>query len=250
MQKARYLIFFDLYQTLVDVNINEENAEKNEANGWEVFARSLKKHGKDVTSAELLSVYEKRKADFYSSGQDRHHDFLEIISSILKDNYGLRLSKDEMIELLYEYRKVSRGHVYLYPKVLKVLSYLSEKYILAIASHAQKSVSQKEMEELGIKELFSYLFFTSEVGYRKSSPKFYEQCLKVVKRDSSDCIMIGDNYAQDVVVPQQLGMKAIWVKNPLTQDEHFIEKEPRYSIAIGEFEKLPELIIEAYKSVG
>ena len=85
------------------------------------------------------------------------------------------------------------------------------------------------------------------MGYRKSSPKFYEQCLKVVKRDSSDCIMIGDNYAQDVVVPQQLGMKVIWIKNPLTQDEHFIEKEPKYSIAIGEFEKLPNLIAKVYK---
>ena len=187
------------------------------------------------------------KEAFYSSNQDKHHNFLKIISSILEDSYNLHLSRDDMVELLYEYRKISRGHIRLYPKVLEVLGYLSQEYILAIVSHAQQSVSQKEMEELGIKKFFSYLFFTSEVGYRKRSPKFYKRCLKTVKRNPADCIVIGDNYNQDVLIPQQLGMKAIWVKNPLTQDECSVEKEPRYSIGLGEIEKLPSLIIELYK---
>jgi putative hydrolase of the HAD superfamily len=249
MRKIKHVVFFDLYQTLVDIDINEENKAKNEASGWEALARFLKKYGKDVAPAELLNIYEKRKEDFYSSDQDKHHDFLGIISSVLESSYGLRLSEDEMVELLYEYRKISRGHIRLYPKVLEVLGCLSQEYILAIASHAQRSVSQKEMEEIGIKKFFSHFFFTSDVGYRKSSPKFYKRCLEIVKRDPTDCIMIGDNYNQDVLVPQQIGMKAIWVKNPLTQGEYFVEREPRYSIVLGEFEKLPDLIIESCKNV-
>jgi len=247
MRKIKHVVFFDLYQTLFDIDINEKNKAKNEAGGWEALTRSLKKYGKDVVPAELLSAYEKRKEDFYSSNQDKHHDFLRIISLVLESSYGLRLSEDEMVKLLYEYRKASRGHIRLYPKVLEVLGCLSQEYILSIASHAQKSVSQKEMEEFGIEKFFSHFFFTSEIGYRKNSPKFYKRCLEIVKRDPADCVMIGDNYSQDVLVPQQIGMKAIWVKNPLTQGEYFVEREPRYSIALGEFEKLPDIISELYK---
>lgn len=48
----------------------------------------------------------------------------------------------------------------------------------------------------------------------------------------------------DVLIPQKLGIKTVWVKNPLTayQFTHLFEREPKDMINLEEFVKLPEVI--------
>jgi FMN phosphatase YigB (HAD superfamily) len=56
--------------------------------------------------------------------------------------------------------------------------------------------------------------------------------------------MIGDNYDVDVLIPQELGIRTIWVKNPLTASQyvHLLDKEPKDMINLKEFVELPEII--------
>ena len=66
----------------------------------------------------------------------------------------------------------------------------------------------------------------------------------MVGKRAEDCVMIGDNYDVDVIIPQKLGIKAIWVKNPLTAPRyvHLFDKEPKDMVNLKEFFKLPEVI--------
>lgn len=237
------IIFFDLYQTLLDVELSVNNPN-HEIEGWDVFAKTLLKYGKKVSGLEFQKLYTKRRDDFYSnkSKEIYHHNLFEITSDVLREDLGLKFSKEEIMELIYIYRKASRGHLHLYPGVFDTLSRLSKGYALSTASHTQGSFTQLELRELNIEKLFSYFVYSSDIGLRKESPDFYKRALEIVGRSAEDCIMVGDNYDVDVLVPQQLGIRAVWIKNPITYERYPMAEEYQNRINHDDIENLPNLV--------
>jgi FMN phosphatase YigB (HAD superfamily) len=54
--------------------------------------------------------------------------------------------------------------------------------------------------------------------------------------------MVGDNYYDDVFNSQQVGMEAIWIKNPATMHRYTLKREPENKVTIEEFTVLPAII--------
>ncbi|TSC77765.1 MAG: putative hydrolase of the HAD superfamily [Parcubacteria group bacterium Gr01-1014_29] len=244
--KSKKVILFDLYQTLIDIDIGGENKKRNEAKGWEFFAKSLEQYGVYIAPAEFIALNDTRREDFYV-GKDKkihHHHFCTLVARILKDDLHIEFSHGEISSLVSKYHKIARGHVRLYPGVVEVLARLQKQYILSTASYTQGCYTQPELKELNIDQFFSYFIYTSDVGFQKASPEFYKQCLEIVGKKAGDCVMVGDNYDVDVLVPQKLGIKAVWVKNPVTANQyaHLFEQEPQGMVNLDEFDKLPEVI--------
>lgn len=244
--ETKKVIFFDVYQTLIDIDINEENKKRNQANAWEYLAKSIGEYGVKIQSAELIELNKKQQENFYI-GKDKkiqHHNFCKILGNILKDNFDVELPKEKACSLIYEYHKIARGYARLYPGVAETLARLKEKYTLSVASYTQGCFTKSELIELGIDKYFSYFVYTSDIGFHKASPKFYKQCLEITGEKAENCAMVGDNYDVDILIPQKLGIKTIWVKNPLTthQYTHLFEQEPKDMINLAEFIKLPEVI--------
>ena len=244
------VIFFDLYQTLLDVKISSTDPViklNEELVGWEAFVVALKKYGITVAANDFLKLYEKRRDDFYAANRDKkihHHNMQALVAEVLEKDFNIQRSPEELSNLIYVYRIASRGRLRLYPGVFHTLSALAKEYILSTASHTQGSFTQLELRELDIEKLFSYFVYSSDIGLRKESPDFYKHALKVVGKKAEDCVMVGDNYDVDVLVPRKLGIKAIWVKNPVTSDRYLdlLAEEPKYMINLQEFYKLPEVI--------
>ena len=240
------VILFDIYQTLIDIDVSAENKKRNSIRAWEKFAESLDEYGAHITSSELLELSGQRKAIFYI-GKDkniRHHNFCEIMTKVFHDDLGLNIPQDKVCSLIYEYHRTARGFARLYPQVYETLAQLSEKYTLSTASYTQRCFTQPELEELGIEKFFSHFVYTSDIGFHKQSPRFYQQCLGIVGKSAKDCVMVGDNYDADILVPQKLGLKTIWVKNPITANQYscLVSKEPKNMIDIDEFARLPEVV--------
>ncbi len=237
------VIFFDLYQTILDVELSVNNPN-HEIEGGDAFANAILKYGKEIGGLEFQRLYNTKRDDFYSrkSREIHHPNLFEITSDILREDLGLKLSKEEIAQLIYIYRKASRGHLLLYPGVFEVLSKLSKKFELSTASHTQGSFTQIELRELNIEQFFSYFVYSSDIGLRKSSIEFYKRALEIVGREPSNCVMVGDNYDVDVLVPQQLGISTIWIKNPLTSGRYRIEKESLNMLNLDSLNYLPQLI--------
>lgn len=245
--KTDKVIFFDCYQTLLDVRIDKENQKFDRKKGWEKFVSLLNQNYEMIVSAsDFVHFLDQRKADFYAEKNKAiyHHNLLLLISEVIEKDLKYRISSEEIADLIYEYRKISRGYLRLYPKVAETLARLSEKYILSIASYTQGSFTQPELKELGIEKYFSYFVFSSDIGFRKESTEFYKKCLQVVGKDPADCVMVGDNYREDVSIPSQLGINTVWIKNPDTHSEHsnLPDVEVSGAIDLQEFDRLPEVI--------
>lgn len=253
MNNNKRVIFFDCYQTLLDIRLDKENQKVDEQRGWEEFVNLLaKNHGIKISAGDFVNLLEKRKADFYSNKDKAiyHHNLMALISEVIEKDLKSKLSEEKLSDLIYEYRKMSRGYAKLYPKVAETLAKLAEKYILSIASYTQSSFTQPELKELSIEKYFSYFIFSSNIGFRKESPEFYKKCLQVVGKNPMNCVMVGDNYREDVLVPSQLGINTIWIKNPDThsKDSYLPTAEARAVIDLQEFDRLPEVIDGIFKS--
>jgi putative hydrolase of the HAD superfamily len=234
-------IFFDAYQTLISVD--KSGNEK----AWDVFSGFLNDRGTSIDTTQFREALNQEKEKYYLSVNDsemklRHHNLPDSINAVFL-NYNIQVDKKELLDLIWKFRQSYYSDVKLYHGVADMLRELSQKYTLAIASYTQGSYTQKELEKLGVAQYFSHFIFSSDIGYRKTDQDFYKICLQKTNDKPGECLMVGDNYLQDVVIPKKVGIKAILVKNPLTDKQNIIgDVKPDGIIRLEDIETLPSII--------
>lgn len=234
-------IFFDVYQTLLSIDYSVNNE------AWNVFPRFLKTHGVQINTSQFREMVSLENQKYYSAVQDtkmnsRHHNLFNSINTIFLNN-NIKMGKKELLDLIWKFRKKHSSNLELYPKVKNMLNKLSKKYILSTASYTQGSYTYKELKKLEIAQYFSYFIFSSDIGYRKTDQKFFRICLKKTKNKPDECIMVGDNYLQDVVSPKKIGLKAILIENPLTNGRNIIKAvKPDSVVKLKDISRLPSVV--------
>ncbi|MGH7203734.1 MAG: HAD family hydrolase [Candidatus Levyibacteriota bacterium] len=230
-------LFFDVYQTLLDVSIHEQHA-------WDIFEHYLlNKNVPNKEAKKIQKLYEIKEAEFYSNHNKilEHHDWIDNLTSIFAHYYKIDFTQEELKSIIWDYRRKSNVHIALYPQVKEVLEELSSKYILATASLAHASITILELEYTGIAQYFKHLYFSSQIGYRKTSPKFYESILNLSGAVAKESVMIGDNFEFDIKGGKDAGMFSIWIKNPLTVSDQNKDIADEI-LQIEQLEKLPRVI--------
>ncbi|MDP3955761.1 MAG: HAD family hydrolase [bacterium] len=237
-------IFFDLYQTLIDVDFKNES-EGRKAGFEKVIIPYLLQNGILESKASLVELYYSNELhDFYKNHDIElfQHSFPAILSEVFSRNYNLSVSEAEMSDLLYEFRKVSRGYLRLYEGARDALEALSKHYTLVVASHTQGVYTERELGELDILRYFKYRIYSSDIGFKKKSNNFYQKCLEVVGLNPKDCAMVGDNLYEDMYMANQNGIHTLWIINPLTRDRNKAEVVPEASLPIESIRDLPSVI--------
>lgn len=237
------VIFFDLYQTLINVDVGREKKGK-EAGFQEIIVPFLQGRGVSEPQASLVLRYYADELHKFYEDYDREfhqHNFPSILTATLNNHYNLKISNAEMNDLTYEFRKISRGFLNIYEGVPEVLAELSTRYTLSIASHTQGVYTERELEELDIKRYFQYRIYSSDIGYKKTSDSFYQHCLKAVGVNPKKCVMVGDNLYEDMYMAHMNGMHTVWIVNPLTK-ERLADVKPEASLPVEKIKNLPSVI--------
>ena len=237
-------IFFDLYQTLINVDFSKEKEGKRK--GFEkIITPYLLKRGIIKPEALLAQSYYDNELEAFYDNHDielSQHNFSMILSKTFSKHYNFIIPEAEISDLIYEFRKISRGYLTLYKGVREILEILSKQYVLAVASHTQGVYTERELEELGILGYFKYRIYSSDIGFKKKSDNFYQKCLEVVSLDSRNCAMVGDNLYEDMYMANKNGMHTVWIMNPLTKGRDEAKIEPEASLSIESIEDLPDII--------
>lgn len=237
-------ILFDLYQTLINVDASREKEGK-EAGFREIVAPYLRQKGVPEPKASLVQQrYSDELRNFYKNHDSElyQHNFPVILSTVFNKHYGLDVSDTEINDLIYEFRKISRCFLTLYEGSREALNALSSHYTLAVASHTQGVYTERELEELDILKYFQYRIYSSDIGFKKTSDKFYQSCLEVVGLGSKDCLMVGDNLYEDMYMARKNGLHTVWIINPLTKDKDKADIKPEASLPIEDIKELPSVI--------
>ena len=93
----------------------------------------------------------------------------------------------------------------------ELMQYLSQKYILCIASNASRARQKKRLTNAGMIQYVTHLFTSEEIGRPKPEKAFFDACLAAlpsIKRE--EIIVIGDSLTADIKGGADSGMKTIW----------------------------------------
>lgn len=238
------VIFFDLYQTLLNIDAVKEK-EGSKAGFEKIITPYLQQKGISESNASLVLLHYSDELKTFYKDRDIElfqHSFPAILSTVFNRYYGLVISDAEMSDIVYEFRKISRGYLMLYEGVREMLEILSAQYILVVASHTQGMYTERELEELDILQYFKYRVYSSDIGFKKKSNAFYQKCLEVVGLDPKNCVMVGDNLYEDMFMAHQNGIHTVWIMNPFTKDKNKSEIEPEARLSIESIKDIPSVI--------
>jgi len=102
-------------------------------------------------------------------------------------------------------------NVTLFPDVAPILEKLKVKYKIALLSNTE-CFSIKEFKEKGFGKYFDYTAFSCEIGLLKPDPKVFRLVLDKLGVKGDEAVMVGDNYQDDVLAAEKVGMRAILLK--------------------------------------
>ena len=80
-----------------------------------------------------------------------------------------------------------------------------------ISNFTYASVIHKSLRVLGIDTFFNVVVVSEEVGWRKPSPKIFQDALNRLGIEAKDAIFIGDSPIEDIKGANQAGLKTIFV---------------------------------------
>lgn len=100
------------------------------------------------------------------------------------------------------------------PHAAESIAELSQKYANFISTNGESIVAKEKVNRIGINEyikgIFSADMTTPPVA--KSDLDYYRQLLEFIKDfKKEECLIIGDKYREDVVIPNSAGFKTCWV---------------------------------------
>lgn len=93
----------------------------------------------------------------------------------------------------------------------EILEYLSEKYILCIASNAAHARQVKRLTKANMLRYIRHLFSSEEIGHSKPEKAFFDACLaRLGGITAAETVVIGDSLTADIAGGVGSGMKTVW----------------------------------------
>lgn len=82
---------------------------------------------------------------------------------------------------------------------------------LALLTNGAADSQRAKVDRFALAPLFDCVLIEGEVGIGKPDERIYRRALQELQVTADDTWMIGDNLEWEVLAPQQLGIKGIWV---------------------------------------
>ena len=219
-------VFFDLDHTLWDYEKNSTEAliELHSHFGLNEF----------VTVNEFLKTYHKINEKFwhqFNSGQiDREYIIKYRFPQVLRK---LKIFIEHEPSKLHEFflsNCSNRSEVF--PYCHETLTYLKEKYPLAIITNGFPEAQYPKMKASNLEHYFDEVIISVEVGFRKPDKEIFDLSLAKMNAKAETSVMIGDNPKTDIRGAKDAGIQTIF----------FNPNGNKKSVSEYEIDSLKELI--------
>ena len=168
------------------------------------------KYGEDKVTKEYLSLdrflFPLMHGSFYKNGE-----LAEVVQ------LAITLSDD--------FLALTTAHFSLLPGAEELVRYLAEKYPLTIVTNGFIEVQYEKFDKSGLKDYFSHIVLSEEVGCQKPNPRIYEEALRLNGLSADEVVMVGDSWYSDIQGAINAGIDQIWVT-----DKPSDGSEPTYMV--------------------
>ena len=219
------VVLFDLYHTLVDIEIDERFKEF-----WQVIEKHLSQYGNKLSPDDLRDLY-------FELDRQIKMDTLKgqpILETTFPRYFRIVTGQSANLGQLYGFisifRRASRKTLKLRQFVLPLLDELdSLGYAYGLVSNTEAVFTKIDLEDLKIADRFKCVVLSSDVGAEKPDPKPFIVALSSLRVDAKQSVFIGDNFEADILGADGVGMRAILLSdNP----DDFKDRLPESCIGI------------------
>ena len=172
-----------------------------------------------IESERLLTVEFETGAPIDDLRLKRSKIFLRFLG--IKEGYA-----DAITDMyVNEYPVVNMPITGAVPLVKKV----SKRLPVAVVSNGLPDAQYKKIRAIGLDGIFSCIIISEEVGIRKPNLRIFQHAADLLEVEVSECLYVGDSYANDVVGAKSAVMQSCWFKRDL-KDEGIVEVKPDFVI--------------------
>ena len=121
-----------------------------------------------------------------------------------------------------DFLALTTAHFSLLPGAEEIVRYLAEKYPLTIVTNGFVEVQYEKFDKSGLKDYFSHIVLSEEVGCQKPNSRIFEEALRMNGLQAEDVVMIGDSWNSDIQGAINAGIDQIWIrksKDPLPEGQ-------------------------------
>lgn len=187
MQIKYYL--FDLDDTLIDIRIYKKICP--------LIIRELHKKGFD--NGYINKIIKKYKLKLNKFGNPDSYELCKALGKI---------------NLYYKILNKNINTKYLNKNIIKVFKKLKKnKKKIAIISNSRKRTIRLYVKKYKLGKYISLIFSRDDANVKKDKILFWKRLIKLKRLNPKNCITIGDNYKQDIVLPKKLGFYTFYIKN-------------------------------------
>ena len=104
----------------------------------------------------------------------------------------------------------------------ELVRYLAKKYPLTVVTNGFVEVQYEKFDKSGLRDCFSHIVLSEEVGCQKPNPRIFEEALRMNGLQAEDVVMIGDSWSSDIQGAINAGIDQIWIrksKDPLPEGQ-------------------------------
>jgi putative hydrolase of the HAD superfamily len=137
--------------------------------------------------------------------------------------------------------------VRVYPEVAAVLGTLRDAGLrLGICSNAayRPASMRDQVRHVGIRDLVDAAVFSSEVGWRKPSPRIFSAALEAVGATATSTVFVGDRLREDIGGAHGVGMRAVLVQRRAASGGRSAGAEQPDAV-VSSLRELPGLVVAA-----
>ena len=121
-----------------------------------------------------------------------------------------------------DFLALTTAHFSLLPGAEEIVRYLAEKYPLTIVTNGFIEVQYEKFDKSGLKDCFSHIVLSEEVGCQKPNPRIFEEALRLNGLSADEVVMVGDSWYSDIQGAINAGIDQIWIrksKDPLPEGQ-------------------------------
>ncbi|MFT4145351.1 MAG: HAD family hydrolase [Mobilitalea sp.] len=231
---------FDLYGTLVDIHTDESKRSF-----WEKVRLYYCFQGAEYTTKEIKKNYRRLcqlEEAKLSNSEEVEIDITRVFQQLYQDR-GVIAAKELVEETAKIFRILSLEYVKLYEGVIELLDALrKEGKKIYLLSNAQRVFTLPEFQMLKLPEYFDGILLSSDYGYKKPSPKFYQALIEQYQLDPKESIMIGNDYIADIRGAKEAGLATLYIHSNISPQ---IEGEllSDYAIMDGNVRLVKDMIL-------
>jgi putative hydrolase of the HAD superfamily len=126
---------------------------------------------------------------------------------------GERLKVMALAEQLSDdFLSLTTAHFSLLPGAEELVRYLATKYPLTVVTNGFIEVQYEKFDKSGLRDCFSHIVLSEEVGCQKPNPRIFEEALRMNGLPAEDVLMVGDSWYSDIQGAINAGIDQMWVK--------------------------------------